>query len=217
MVETNDFGNGLAVNIRTDEGFTTEQDSLIQLFNDTPDLQCDDVDEALETPVFVIDIDEINSEAQTVATEITERLSNYYFDEKYIEKHPYVPNKIKQEVDNIRRLLKMLSVNEKAQDALITNITANAGKGALYASLTSLQNSMLNIQTQLNKLTESLENIFKEMQDECEKTFEEKEKETEDGSQVVRGSRDFIRRITQQRQAQDKVKQASLFNSESED
>jgi hypothetical protein len=118
------------------------------------------------------------------------------------------------EMENIRRLLKMLSVNEKAQDSLIANITFNAGKGSLYASLTSLQNSMLNIQSQLNTLTTSLENIFKEMQEECDKTFQEKEKEEgENGIQGVRGSRDFIKML-QNRLNNTKIpKQENIENS----
>ena len=92
----------------------------------------------------------------------------------------------------------MLSVNEKAQDTLILSIASNASKGTLYTSLTSLQNSMLSMQSQLNTLTANLENIFKEMQENCDKTFQEKEKEqSEDGSMVVRGSRDFIKQIEQ--------------------
>lgn len=153
------------------------------------DNEIEDIDE----PVLDINMQEINSEAQSEAQEITERLSGYYFDQKYIDTHPYVPIKIKCEMNNIRRLIKMLQINEKAQDALIQNITFNAGKGALYSALTSLQNSTLSIQSQLNALTESLENIFRKMQDECEKTWSDKEKEsTADGSMVVRGSREFI-------------------------
>lgn len=153
------------------------------------DNEIEDIDE----PVLDINMQEINSEAQSEAQEITERLSGYYFDQKYIDTHPYVPIKIKCEMNNIRRLIKMLQINEKAQDALIQNITFNAGKGALYSALTSLQNSTLSIQSQLNTLTESLENIFRKMQDECEKTWSDKEKESAaDGSMVVRGSREFI-------------------------
>lgn len=149
--------------------------------------------EDMDEPVLDINMSEINSEAQSEAQEITERLSGYYFDQKYIDTHPYVPIKIKCEMNNIRRLIKMLQINEKAQDALIQNITFNAGKGTLYSALTSLQNSTLSIQSQLNTLTESLENIFRKMQDECDRTWSDKEKEsTADGSMVVRGSREFI-------------------------
>ena len=163
--------------------------------------ETDDIDSDIiqNDPEMLIDLDEINTEAKNMASIITERLSNYYFDEQYIQNHPYIPMKIMSEMDNIRRLIKMLSVNEKAQDALIRNIGFNAGKGTLYSSLTSLQNSMLNIQTQLNSLTKSLEDIFREMQEECEKTFSEKEKETnDDGSVTVRGSREFIKQLNEQ-------------------
>ena len=173
------------------------ENNLAELLIHSEKPELDDEALVLDNSVLNIDINEINSEARKTADDITRKLSNYYFDEKYIENHPYIPNKIMQEMNNIRRLLKMLSINEAAQDALISNITFNAGKGSLYASLTALQNSMLNIQTQLNRLTESLENIFKQMQAECEKTFDEKDKDDvmEDGSMIVRGSREFIKSL----------------------
>ena len=163
---------------------------------DAPDLA--DTDDILETPILVIDMDDLDKRTLARATDITNKLAAYYFDQRYIDNHPYVTSKITQEIDNIRRLLKMLSVNEKAQDTLILSIASNASKGTLYTSLTSLQNSMLSMQSQLNTLTANLENIFKEMQENCDKTFQEKEKEqSEDGSMVVRGSRDFIKQIEQ--------------------
>ena len=157
-----------------------------------------DTDDALEIPKLDLDIKEIEAKTTNRATNIVSRLSDYYFDEKYIKEHPYIPNKIAQEVDNIRRLLKMLAVNEKAQDTLITSIVVSSTKGTLYGSLTSLQNSMLQMQTQLNSLINNLEDIFKEMQSNCEVTFQEKEKEeADDGTVTVRGSRDFIRQMTE--------------------
>ena len=174
------------------------ENALDNLFikTDAPDLA--DTDDVLETPILVIDMDDLDKRTLARATDITNKLAAYYFDQRYIDNHPYVTSKITQEIDNIRRLLKMLSVNEKAQDTLILSITSNASKGTLYTSLTSLQNSMLSMQSQLNTLTANLENIFKEMQENCDKTFQEKEKEQlEDGSMVVRGSRDFIKQIEQ--------------------
>ena len=153
-------------------------------------------DEQLEAPL-IIDLDEVNKEAQNMARLITERLSGYYFDEDVINSHPYIPTKIMTEMNNIRRLLKMLSINEKAQDALIQSITINSGKGSLYMSLTSLQNSMLNIQKQLNDMTAAIEEIFRSMQEESEKNFAEKDKESDsDGSMIVRGSREFIKELS---------------------
>ena len=153
-------------------------------------------DEQLEAPL-IIDLDEVNKEAQNMARLITERLSGYYFDEDVINSHPYIPTKIMTEMNNIRRLLKMLSINEKAQDALIQSIAINAGKGSLYMSLTSLQNSMLNIQKQLNDMTAAIEEIFRNMQEESEKNFVEKDKESDsDGSMIVRGSREFIKELS---------------------
>ena len=165
-------------------------DAFDKLFNQAEDVNYDNAEDELEAPTLILNLDEINGTAHAQAVEITERLSNYYFDEKYLVEHPYVKNKIAQEIENIRRLLKMITVNEKAQDALITNITSNAGKGSLYQSLTALQNTTLSIQAQLNKMINDVEDIFREMQADCEKTFAEKEKEVD--KNIVRGSRDFI-------------------------
>lgn len=178
----------------------------------------DSPDDVLETPTLVIDLDEVEGQAKDKAKQITERLSNYYFDQKYIEEHPYIPNKISQEMDQIRMLLKMQSVNEKAQDTLIQNITMNAGKGALYTSLTALQKSMLDIQKQLNEIVASVEAIFKDMQDNAEKTFSEKPKETnlEDGSVIVRGSKEFIESLSKS-EGNSNIKVQSLENGENVD
>ena len=174
-----------------------DKDVLENLFINsvTPDLV--DTDEVLEVPKLDLDLNDIDKRTKEKARMIVERLSAYYFDDKYIKDHPYIPNKIAQEVDNIRRLLKMLAVNEKAQDTLITSIVISSTKGTLYGSLTSLQNSMLSMQSQLNQLTANLENIFKEMQENCEQTFEEKDKEisNEDGSIYAKGSKPFIKQI----------------------
>lgn len=156
-----------------------------------------DIDDALQVPVLTIDLEEVDKRTEERATTIARKLSAYYFDQKYIDNHPYIVDKIEQEIDNIRRLLKMLAVNEKAQDSLILSITTNSGKGALYTSLTSLQNSMLSMQSQLNQLTANLENIFKEMQENCEKTFEEKDKENTQDGMIVRGSAEFIKKMAE--------------------
>ena len=91
----------------------------------------------------------------------------------------------------------MLAINEKAQDSLIQSITCNFGKSTLYSALTALQQSTLNIQKQLNESVESIENIFQKMQEECKETFDSKEKESlEDGSITVKGTREFLKQLT---------------------
>ena len=168
------------------------RDELNELFlhSDPQDITRDD---QLQAPTIDIDMDELNDGAKARAREITKRLSDYYFDKKYVDRHPYIPTKIANELDDIRRLIKMLSVNEKAQDTLILAISMNMAKSTIYSSLTSLQNTMLSIQQQLNARVAQLEDIFQEMQTNAEETFEDKEKEDAgDGSMVVRGSRDFI-------------------------
>lgn len=173
---------------------TDEKDTILNdifLKSDMPDI--DNQNDVLQIPMLSIDLDEVDGEARSKAQFIIERLAGYYIDKKYIENHPYILPKIAQEVDNIRRLLKMLSINEKAQDSLITSITTSIGKSSLYSSLTSLQTSMLNMQNQLNTFTESLESIFKEMQANTEETFEQKDKEvSSDGTIISGGTRDFI-------------------------
>lgn len=180
------------------ESLAEDRDNFIDtLFNKTVDVALDNVDEVLETPGLVINLDEVNDSALSRSTDIIEHLSGYYFDERYVREHPYIKNKIMQEIDNIRRLLKMLAINEKAQDSLIQSITCNFGKSALYSALTSLQSSTLSIQQQLDKSVSSIEEIFRKMQDECKQTFDSKEKEMlDDGSVVTMGSRNFLKELS---------------------
>lgn len=182
---------------------------MIQEPNDINMLMDDDEFDSLENLVHrdspdaagldalvTIDLDEVDDNASSRAEVITDRLSSYYFDEKYIKEHPYIPTKIMMEMDNIRRLLKMLIVNEKAQDALIKAISLSPGKGTLFISLTAMQKGTLLIQKQLNDLVADVEQIFQKMQDEADKQWSEKDKDTdEDGTMTVRGSREFIKQL----------------------
>lgn len=194
--------------------------NIDDLYNNSQFPILDDVNNELENATLVLNLDDVNETAKQEAMEITERLSNYYFDEQYLIDHPYIKNKIKQEINNIRRLLKMLSVNEAAQDSLLLNITTNAAKASLYTSLTSLQDTTLKIQSQLGKLVNEVEEIFRTMQDNCEKTFEEKDKELDSdiGYNVVRGSKEFIQSLMKQgyneqkkQQEEEQPKQLDLF------
>ena len=181
------------------ESLAEDRDNFIDaLFNKTVDVIIDNAEEVLEQPGLVINLDEVNNTAMSRSTDIIEHLSGYYFDERYVRENPYIKNKITKEIDNIRRLLKMLAINEKAQDSLIQSITCNFGKSALYSALTALQQSTLNIQKQLNDSVESIETIFQKMQEECKETFDSKEKEAlEVGSLTVKVTREFLKTITE--------------------
>lgn len=171
--------------------------NIDELMKDSDPLSLDSVDDELEMPKLDLDLNQVETDTANQAKNIVERLSGYYFDPKYIEKHPYITCKIQTEIQNIRRLLKMLTINEKAQDSIIMGIALSMTKSTLYQSLTSLQNSTLSIQKQLDDVVCKLEDIFRLMQEECEKTFEEKDKETaSDGTIMVKGSKEFIEEMT---------------------
>ena len=173
------------------------KEDLDELFLESDPVTVDDTSEELDMPGIDLNLEEVDNEATSQARTITERLSGYYFDQKYIDEHPYIPNKIYTETQNIRRLLKMLAINEKAQDSIISAIALSMSKSTLYQSLTSLQNSTLSIQKQLDELVTKLEDIFRMMQEECQKSFEDKEKEDDgSGKFVVKGSREFIEEMT---------------------
>lgn len=173
------------------------KEDIDDLLNESDPVIVDDTDEELEMPKLDLDMQKVEEESAFQAKTIVERLSNFYFDKKYLDEHPYIPNKIYTEMQNVRRLLKMLTINEKAQDSIIMAIALSMSKSTLYQSLTSLQNSTLSIQKQLDEVVSRLEDIFRVMQEECEKSFEEKDKE-EDGSGriVIKGSREFIEEMT---------------------
>ena len=174
--------------------WTKHIDSML---NESDPVLTDDPEEELEMPKLDLDLEKVESESATQAQFIVERLSGYYFDEKYVREHPYITCKIQTEMQSVRRLLKMLTINEKAQDSIIMAIALSMSKSTLYQSLTSLQNSTLSIQKQLDDVVIKLEDIFRMMQEECQKSFEEKDKEDDgNGKMVIKGSREFIEEMT---------------------
>lgn len=192
-----------------EKSIVSDREKMLEdIFIKTDDLNMDNADELLGIPVLTIDLEEVNNSALSRSTDIIEHLSGYYINKKYIAEHPYIKNKIIQEIDNIRRLLKMLTINEKAQDSLIQSITCNFGKSALYTALTSLQSSTLNIQKQLNESVDTIETIFRKMQDECQESFESKDKEElSDGSIVTRGTRDFLKDLMNKLNGEQKMEE----------
>lgn len=190
--------------------------SLNDLMNEIVDPIAVDDSNDLDMPHIDINMDKVNSDAESQAEYITERMSNYYFDQEWVDNHPYIKPKIAQEIQNIRRLLKMLTINEKAQDSIILSIAINASKATLYSALTALQNSTLNIQKQLDELISNLELTFKSMQTDCEKTFVEKDKEKDEktGSMVVRGSREFIKEMIEKLNGSNNKKEDNQQKSE---
>lgn len=174
-----------------------EWNDIDAMLNESDPVTVDDTEEELEMPKLDLDMQKVEEESAFQAKTIVERLSNFYFDKKYLDEHPYIPNKIYTEMQNVRRLLKMLTINEKAQDSIIMAIALSMSKSTLYQSLTSLQNSTLSIQKQLDEVVSRLEDIFRVMQEECEKSFEEKDKEEDSsGRIVIKGSREFIEEMT---------------------
>lgn len=192
-----------------EKSIVSDREKMLEdIFIKTDDLNMDNADELLGIPVLTIDLEEVNNSALSRSTDIIEHLSGYYINKKYIAEHPYIKNKIIQEIDNIRRLLKMLTINEKAQDSLIQSITCNFGKSALYTALTSLQSSTLSIQKQLNESVDTIETIFRKMQDECQESFESKDKEElSDGSIVTRGTRDFLKDLMNKLNGEQKIEE----------
>lgn len=190
--------------------------SLNDLMDEIVDPIAVDDSNDLDMPHIDINMDKVNSDAESQAEYITERMSNYYFDQEWVDNHPYIKPKIAQEIQNIRRLLKMLTINEKAQDSIIMSIAINASKATLYSALTALQNSTLNIQKQLDELISNLELTFKSMQTDCEKTFVEKDKEKDEktGSMVVRGSREFIKEMIEKLNGSNTKKEDTKQQSE---
>ena len=174
-----------------------EWNDIDSMLNESDPVLTDDPEEELEMPKLDLDLEKVESESATQAQFIVERLSGYYFDEKYVREHPYITCKIQTEMQSVRRLLKMLTINEKAQDSIIMAIALSMSKSTLYQSLTSLQNSTLSIQKQLDDVVTKLEDIFRMMQEECQKSFEEKDKEDDgNGKMVIKGSREFIEEMT---------------------
>lgn len=160
----------------------------------------DDVIDGIE--VVHIDLDTIGNNAVERAKSMVENLTSFYYDEEFIKKNPEFKNRVDNQVENLRILLKMRDTDEELHDMLIKSIMAKPTNASLFVAQQKMQSTMTQILSQINSTVEKLTTLIKSYQTELnfKKEQEQLRNESitdepvsaEDVNNTHRGSKAFI-------------------------
>lgn len=148
-----------------------------------------------------IDLDNINESAKEDAVSLIDNLSNWYYDEDFLQKNPAFKKRVDSDLESLRILFKMRKADEETHDILIKAIAGNSGNASLYRSLSEMQKTIISITTKINDIIAGLNNLMKGYQ--MELTFDttqdistELQDETpqsiNQAQTTYRGSKEFI-------------------------
>ena len=161
-------------------------------------------DEELE-PVFEIDTDLIDQEANTIASSIINNVAAVYASETFLKDHPDFKKRLDSELQSLKMHYKMRTVDEKIQDELVKAIGRKADNASLYLALPKLQAAMTSTQNKIDATMDRIQTLLKSYQttllDELDEEVEEDEEGEEQSTCDVidiksmsstRGSKSFI-------------------------
>lgn len=142
--------------------------------------------------VYTIDLDNIDIDAGIMATGKINNLLRLYNDKDFIENNPEFKKRVDNEIDTMRRLIKMAKTNEVIHDNLAKAISHNPNNASLYMALTKLQSNIMSIQTQMSQTMNEFTKLCKSYQTEINFDKPHESAETNDGGTVTRGRKAFI-------------------------
>lgn len=144
--------------------------------------------------VELIDIDIIDEQAQIDSNEIVGDVLEEFKDDVINSR---IRTKINQYRDTLRLYFKMLRANEDTHDKLLIQISTLPTSAQLYLSLNRLQDSIMNIKSNIDKTINALEECVKSnnIDTQFEKITNHTTDSNEDVGSLCRGSRDFIKEM----------------------
>lgn len=154
-----------------------------------------------------VPIDELSAEAVNMANSMVKNLSNIYYNEGFMSQHPKLKTRIDIELENLRILIKMRKTDEALHDIAAKAIASNSSNASLYASLTRIQDNLLDIQKQMDSTITNLNNLLKGYQTEInfdapevQNGQQETQPKKDDG--LSRGSKGFIQQMLKKEEAE---------------
>ena len=151
-----------------------------------------DVDNISEA-IIDIDMDAIDDASLIAAKDMVDNLSQFYYDDEFLEKNPNFKKRIDAELESLRVLIKMRKADEEAHDALINAIVLNSNNASLYRSLTEIQKTIISITTKMDEIVLSLNNMMKGYQ--LELNFDNDNEEEQNPTNTHRGTKEFIKQM----------------------
>lgn len=157
----------------------------------------DVVDDADLEPVFEIDVDSMDNDANTLASSVLSNIARIYSTDEFLKEHPDFKKRLDSEIQSLKMNYKMRLIDERVQDELVRAIGRKGDNASLYAVLPKLQAQMIATQNKIDSTLDRIKNLLKNYQ--MELNFEEVEESSNDESDdemgtsaTTRGTRAFI-------------------------
>lgn len=171
-------------------------------FDITNELDLGGLEEAV-----VIDIDEINSTAESNSINLCNNLEKIYGNQEFMDAHPDYKKRLDIEVESLRVLIKMKLADEHVHDVAVKAIAANPSNASMYTSMIKVQASILDIQKRMDEVVKNINSLLKGYQTEL--NFDDNNvrdcHQEYDNSNIQRGSRAFIQEMNREIQNQTKA------------
>lgn len=155
-------------------------------------------------PIIDFDLDGIDKESMSDATDFVHNLSKFYYNEEFMAANPTFKKRVDADLESLRILIKMRKADEVAHDNLLKAIASNSSNASLYRSLTEMQKTIISITTKMGEIVTGLNNLMKGFQ--LEINFQEDSdsgKEEMTSKDTYRGSKEFIERMNLEATDQD--------------
>ena len=162
----------------------------------------EDLFEGLESPqigdneleVEIINFGDIEGQAKAEATKLVNKIKKIYFTKDELKNDGYAQSVLDKAIDSIALLKKMLMSNQQLHDKLIANICTNSGNGSLYLSLARMQDSIIDIQSQITKELNELHNELRDIKNGDIEDEDDKEV-IQESKTAYRGGKDFLKAL----------------------
>lgn len=160
-----------------------------------------------------IPIEDISKTAEDKVQLLIKDLTEFYYDPEFLKKNPNFKKRVDNDLESLRMLLKMRAADEVTHDVIIKAIATNSSNASLYASLTKIQTTILQITTKIETIVNNLTTMIKGYQMEINFKLEsdkdnilddninENELETQH-----KGSKSFIEMMNRREQLKKEVK-----------
>lgn len=160
--------------------------------------------------VVNIPIEDISKSAEDKAQLLINDLAEFYYDPEFLKKNPNFKKRVDNDLESLRMLLKMRAADEVTHDVIIKAIAANSSNASLYASLTRIQTTILQITTKIETIVNNLTSMIKGYQMELNfKNEQEISNDDDDDDENVeslhKGSKSFIEMMNKREQLKKEV------------
>ena len=158
-----------------------------------------------------IPIEDISKTAEDKAQLLIKDLTEFYYDPEFLKKNPNFQKRVDNDIESLRMLLKMRAADEVTHDVIIKAIAANSSNASLYASLTKIQTTILQITTKIETIVNNLTTMIKGYQMELNFKMEQETLTNNDDNDEIdlesqhKGSKSFIEMMNKREQLKKEV------------